>query len=160
MSMHTISVFVENHSGALSRIAGLFSSRGYNINSLTVAETEDPEISRMTISVGGDENVLEQVVKQLNRLIDVIKVVDFADEPIVDRELLLVRLDTTKNGRTELIELAKIYGGTIADVGSASMTVQIMGTTQQIDDFIRLVKPYGIKELVRTGKIAMAQATK
>ncbi|MFW6254462.1 MAG: acetolactate synthase small subunit, partial [Chitinivibrionales bacterium] len=98
MSMHTISVFVENHSGALSRIAGLFSSRGYNINSLTVAETEDPEISRMTISVGGDENVLEQVVKQLNRLIDVIKVVDFADEPIVDRELLLVRLDTTKNG--------------------------------------------------------------
>jgi acetolactate synthase-1/3 small subunit len=157
MSTHTISVFVENHSGALSRIAGLFSSRAYNISSLTVAETEDPSVSRMTIVVSGDESVLEQVTKQLNRLIDVIKVLDFSDTRTVDRELLLVRLDANKTNRHEIIALAGIFGGTTASVSANSITIELSGESHTVDDFIALAKPYGIKELVRSGKIAMAK---
>jgi acetolactate synthase-1/3 small subunit len=160
MSTHTISVIVENRHGALSRIAGLFSSRGYNIASLTVAETEDPSVSRMTIVVAGDESVLEQVVKQLNRLIDVIKVIDFLNEAVIDRELILVRLDATKSTRHEIVGLASIFGGRVAAISPASITVELTGTSQAIADFISMVKPYGIKELVRSGKIAMAQARK
>jgi len=160
MSTHTISVIVENRHGALSRIAGLFSSRGYNIASLTVAETEDPSVSRMTIVVAGDESVLEQVVKQLNRLIDVIKVIDFLNESVIDRELILVRLDATKSTRHEIVGLASIFGGRVAAISPASITVELTGTSQAIADFISMVKPYGIKELVRSGKIAMAQARK
>lgn len=157
MSTHTISVFVENHSGALSRIAGLFSSRAYNISSLTVAETEDPLVSRMTIVVSGDENVLEQVTKQLNRLIDVIKVLDFSDTRTVDRELLLVRLDANKGNRHEILALANIFGGRTASVSPSSITIELSGETRTVDDFIAMAKPYGIKELVRSGKIAMAK---
>ncbi|MBD3392054.1 MAG: acetolactate synthase small subunit [Chitinivibrionales bacterium] len=160
MSTHTISVFVENRHGALSRIAGLFSSRGYNITSLTVAETEDPSTSRMTIVVAGDESVLEQVVKQLNRLIDVIKVIDFVKDPVIDREIILVRLDATKSTRHEIVSLASIFGGTVAAISPTSITIELTGTSQTIGDFISMVKPYGIKELVRSGKVAMAQARK
>jgi acetolactate synthase-1/3 small subunit len=149
---------VENHSGTLSRIAGLFSSRGYNITSLTVGETEDPTISRMTIVVGGDEAVIEQVVKHLNRLIDVIKVIDFNDEPIIERELILVRVDSTKSTRHEIIELADIFGASVSHVSATTITFELSSTCDKINDFINLIKPYGIKELVRTGKIAMAQA--
>ncbi len=158
MSTHTISMFVENHSGSLSRIAGLFSSRGYNITSLSVAETEDQTISRMTIVVGGDEEVLEQVVKQLNRLIDVIKVIDFQDELVIDREMALIRISATKSTRHEIVSLVNIYGGKIAMVSAGSITVEITGTVATLGDFIALIKPYGIKELVRTGKIAVAQS--
>ncbi len=151
-------MFVENHSGSLSRIAGLFSSRGYNITSLAVAETEDPSVSRMTIVVDGDEDVLEQVVKQLNRLIDVIKVIDFQNEPIIDRELTLIRINITKAYRHEIITLVNIFGGKIIAVTQTSITIELTGTSNTINDFIALVQPYGIKELVRTGKIAIAQA--
>lgn len=157
MITHTISMFVENHSGALSRIAGLFSSRGYNIASLTVAETEDLTISRMTIVVSGEENILEQVVKQLNRLIDVIKVVDFRDEPVIDRELLLIRISATKTNRHEIATLVNISGGKIVAVTPSSITAEMTGTSNTIDDLIALIRPYGIKELIRTGKIAIAQ---
>ncbi|MCP4626048.1 MAG: acetolactate synthase small subunit [bacterium] len=157
MSTHTISMFVENRSGSLSRIAGLFSSRGYNIASLSVAETEDPSISRMTLVVGGDEDVLEQVVKQLNRLVDVIKVIDFQDEPVIDRELVLIKASANKTTRLEIVSLVNIYGGKIAVVSPSSITMEITGTSSTINSFITLIKPYGIKELVRTGKIAIAE---
>jgi acetolactate synthase-1/3 small subunit len=160
MSTHTISVLVENHSGALSRIAGLFSSRGYNITSLTVAETDDPSVSRMTIVVSGEETILEQIVKQLNRLIDVIKVFDFAGEDVIEREMLLVIVDALKTNRHEIIELGNIFGAKIASVAHSSITIEMMGERRYIDDFIALVKPYGIKEIVRSGTIAIAQTKK
>jgi acetolactate synthase-1/3 small subunit len=160
MTTHTISVFVENHAGALSRIAGLFSSRGYNISSLTVAETDDPSVSRMTIVVGGDESVLEQVVKQLNRLVDVIKVIDFSKESIIERELLLIRIDTGRTNRHEVVQVATIFGAKVAAVSPTSLTLELSGTSRELDGFISMVKPYGIKEVIRTGKIAMIEAKK
>ena len=160
MSVHTISVFVENHSGALSRIANLFSSRGYNISSLTVAETEDQTISRMTIVVEGDEQILEQVVKQLNKLIDVIKVLDFAGEDVIERELALIRVDATKSTRHEIVELSDIFGAKVAGVSPSSITIELTSESKTVNDFIGMVKPYGIKELARTGKVALAQARK
>jgi acetolactate synthase I/III small subunit len=155
MNVHTISVLVENHPGALSRIANMFSSRGYNISSLTVAETEDTSVSRMTILVTGDESVLEQVVKQLNKLVDVIKVLDMHGEPLLSRELLFVRVDASKNNRHEISSLASIVGARVAAVSPSSMTLELSAEPTAIDDFIGLVKPYGIKELVRSGTIAI-----
>jgi acetolactate synthase I/III small subunit len=160
MSTHTISILTENHSGSLSRIAGLFSSRGYNISTLTVAETEDPEVSRMTIVVTGDNDILEQIVKQLNKLIDVIKVMDFQEEPIIERELLLVRVDSTKSNRHEIVETANLFGAKVAAVTAGSVTLELLGTTNSIDEFILLLKPYGIKELVRSGAVAIAKSKK
>ena len=160
MNTHTISVLVENHAGALSRIAGLFSSRGYNISSLTVAETDDSTVSRMTIIVTGDKSIIEQVVKQLNRLIDVIKVMDFEDDQVINRELLLVRVDASKGNRQELFSLASIFGAKVASVSQSSITVELTSGGRVLDDFINLVKPYGIKELVRSGTIALAQVSK
>lgn len=157
MSTRTISILLENHSGALSRVAGLFSSRGYNISSLTVAETEDPTVSRMTIVVEGEENIIEQIVKQLNRLIDVIKVIDFMNEDVVERELVLIRIDSTKTNRHEIIELASMFNAKIAAVTSTSITVELAGAKRTIQDFISLLKPYGVRELVRSGTIAIAQ---
>jgi len=157
MSTHTISVFVENRHGALSRIAGLFSSRGYNIESLTVAPTEDASVSRMTIVVAGDESVLEQVNKQLNKLIDVIKVADYIDTPLVERELLLVRLDAAKGMRHEIIGIAQAYGGAIASMTASSIIIELTAPSKTIDDFIAVVKSYGVKDLVRSGKVAMAE---
>jgi acetolactate synthase-1/3 small subunit len=157
---HTISILTENHSGTLSRVSGLFSSRGYNITSLTVAETEDPTVSRMTIVVTGDESILEQIVKQLNKLIDVIKVVDFMEEPIIERELLLVRVDSTKSNRHEIIETANLFGAGIAAVAAGSVTLELLGAKDRIDDFIAMLKPYGIKETVRSGAVAIAKSKK
>jgi acetolactate synthase I/III small subunit len=160
MSTRTISVLVENHSGALSRIAGLFSSRGYNISSLTVAETSDVSVSRMTIVVEGETSILEQIVKQLNKLIDVIKVIDFGDHEAIEREMILVVVDTSKTNRHEIIELCTIFSAKIASVAATSIIIEMMGTRTEIDDFLALVKPYGIKELVRSGTIACAQSRK
>lgn len=157
MNTHTISILVENRHGALSRVANLFSGRGYNIASLNVAETDDPSVSRMTIVVAGEEDVLEQVTKQLNKLIDVIKVVDFGDEPIIDRELVMLRADAGRSNRHEIIELADVFGAKIAAVSPMSITVELSNTSQVIEDFIALLKPYGIKELVRSGKLALAR---
>lgn len=160
MSTHTISVLVENHSGALSRIAGLFSSRGYNISSLTVAETDDSSVSRMTIVVSGEESILEQIVKQLNRLIDVIKVIDFTDSEAIEREMAIVVVDTSKANRHEIIELSSVFGARITSVSLSSITVELMGVRTTVDNFITLIKPYGIKEIVRSGTIAIAQSRK
>ncbi|MCL2689843.1 MAG: acetolactate synthase small subunit [Chitinispirillia bacterium] len=163
MSKHTtttISILAENHSGSLSRIVGLFSSRGYNISSLTVAETEDPSISRLTIVTSGDDDIIEQIVKQINKLIDVIKVVDFKEEPVIERELLLLRVDSTKSTRNEIIEIANIFKAGIASVSPSSMTLEFMGTKQQVDDLILMLKPHGIKETVRSGAAAIAKTKK
>lgn len=158
MSTHTISLFVENHSGALSRIAGLFSSRGYNISSIACGTTEDPTTSHLTIVVNGDKNILEQVVKQLNRLVDVIKVKDFRGEPIIDREMMLIKVHTTKATRQEILTLVNTFNGKIASASSTSIIIEMAGSSSTIDNFITLVRPYGIKELIRSGKIAMGQA--
>ena len=158
MSTHIISLLVENRHGALSRVANLFSSRGYNITSLSVAETDDASVSRMTIVVTGEEEILEQIAKQLNKLIDVIKVNDFVGQPIIERELLLVRVDTSKANRHEIIGLSDIFNGKIVGVSQKSVTIELAGTTACVDDFIMMVKPFGIKEVVRSGAIAIAKA--
>jgi acetolactate synthase I/III small subunit len=157
MSTHTISLLVENRHGALSRIANLFSGRGYNISSLTVAETEDPSVSRMTIVVTGEEDILEQIVKQLNKLIDVIKVIDFIDEPIFERELLLICVDASRSHRHEILDICDIFGARIMGVGQKSVTLELSGHTSCIDDFISMVRPFGIKEIVRSGAVAITQ---
>ena len=159
-TQHTISVLVENQSGSLSRIAGLFSSRGYNITSLSVAETDDPTISRMTIVAAGDEEILEQIVKHLNRLIDVIKVMDFRTDPVVERELLLIRISAKPDVRHEIKSLADVFGGKIVAMSPSSVTVQLVADAKHIGEFIAIIKPYGLKELVRSGKVALARATK
>jgi acetolactate synthase-1/3 small subunit len=159
MNTHIISLLVENRHGALSRIANLFSSRGYNITSLSVAETDDASVSRMTIVVTGDEDILEQIAKQLNKLIDVIKVIDFIDQPIIERELVLVRVDTSKANRHEVIEIGDIFNAKIVGVTQKSVTIELTGATACVDDFIAMVKPFGIKEVVRSGAIAIAKAT-
>jgi acetolactate synthase-1/3 small subunit len=158
MSTHILSLLVENRHGALSRIANLFSGRGYNISSLTVAETEDTSVSRMTIVVAGDEEILEQIVKQLNKLIDVIKVIDFIDQPIIERELLLVRIDTSRSNRHELIDLCDIFKARIVSVAQKSMVVELAGPSSTVDDFIAMVRPFGVRELVRSGAVAIAQS--
>ncbi len=160
MSTHTLSLLVENRHGALSRVANLFSSRGYNISSLTVAETDDPTVSRMTIVVGGDEDVIEQVIKQLNRLIDVIKVVDFIEEPVLARELALVTVDATRATRNEISQLGLMFGAKVASVAPSSVTLELTSTSDTIDEFVAMVKPYGLKEMVRSGKVALAKARK
>lgn len=160
MSKHTISVLVENHSGALSRISGLFSSRGYNISSLTVAVTDDETVSRMTITVDGDANILEQIVKQLNKLIDVIKVIDFLEEPIIEREALLLRVEATRSTRHEIIEIANLFGAKVAAVAQSTLTIELTGEPAKVEEFVSFIKPYGIKEIARSGSIAIIKSKK
>jgi acetolactate synthase I/III small subunit len=154
---HTISVLVENKSGVLARIAGLFSARGFNIDSLSVGETEDPAISRMTIVVGGDETILEQVEKQLNKLVDVIKVSDFSETAHVERDLALVKINADKAKRSEIMQIVDIFRGKIVDVSANSVIVEITGSEEKIKAFIKVVEPLGIKELMRAGIVAMAR---
>ncbi|MCU0609278.1 MAG: acetolactate synthase small subunit [Chitinispirillaceae bacterium] len=158
MSTHTLSLLVENRHGALSRIANLFSGRGYNISSLTVAETDDATVSRMTIVVTGDESILEQIVKQLNKLIDVIKVIDFIGQPIIERELLLVRIDTAKSNRRDIIDIVDLFKGRVVSVAQKSLTIELAGHSDALEDFISMIKPFGIREIVRSGAIAIAKA--
>jgi len=154
---HTISVLVENRSGVLAAIAGLFSGRGFNIDSLTVGETQDPATSRMTIVVRGDDKVLEQVEKQLNKLIDVIKVHDFTSIDYVDRELVLIKVNATEKTRPEIMQIVDIFRAKIVDVGPNSLTVEVTGAEGKIKAIVELLRNFGIKEMVRTGKIAMAR---
>ncbi|MEN3013394.1 MAG: acetolactate synthase small subunit [Endomicrobiia bacterium] len=154
---HTISALVYNKPGVLARIATLFAARGYNIDSLAVGETENPEISRMTIVVRGDEKILEQVEKQLNKLIDVIKVYEFSKVPHVERDLALIKVNATNKTRAEIIEIAEIFRAKIVDVSHKTLVLEITGDEEKIAAFTELVKPYGIKELVRTGIIAIAR---
>lgn len=157
---HTISVLVTNEFGVLSRISGLFSGRGFNIESLSVAETLDPEISRMTIVTSGDDKVLEQINKQLNKLINVIKVHDFTDEEHIERELALIKVNLTAESRAEILSIADIFRAKVVDVSPRTYTVEITGDEEKIGAITELLRPFGIKEIVRTGRIAMARSPK
>ena len=152
---HTISVLVENKFGVLARIAGLFSARGFNIESLTVGETEDPTVSRMTIVAEGDERTLEQIKKQLNKLIDTIKVVDFKEGEFVDRELVVVKVNITASRRKELLEAIDSIGAKVVNAGAKSLSVEAVGDHNSVKTLLELLRPFGIIETVRTGKIAM-----
>jgi acetolactate synthase-1/3 small subunit len=157
---HTITALVENTPGVLARVAGLFSRRGFNIESLAVSITEDPSISRMTIVVGGDDRALEQIEKQLNKLIEVIKVYDYAETASVDRELALVKVTATPEKRAEILQISDIFRGKIIDVSERTLTIEVTGQVEKIDAFQNLLEPYGIKELVRTGKIALSRGAR
>lgn len=152
---HTISVLVENEFGVLARVAGLFSGRGFNIESLSVAETLDPTVSRITLVTRGDDQVLEQIEKQLNKLINVIRVTDFADTEHVERELVLVKVAVTEKTRGEFMSIVDIFRAKIIDVASDSCIVEITGTEDKVGKFVELLKPLGLLEIVRTGKVAM-----
>ncbi|MEE9515260.1 MAG: acetolactate synthase small subunit [Candidatus Brocadiales bacterium] len=157
---HTITAIVENKVGVLVRIAGLFSSRGFNIDSLNVGTTENPELSRLTLVVNGDAAVLEQVRKQLGKVIDVIKVTDITDKPYVERDLMLVKINVPPGKRGEVLEVVNIFRGKIVDVGPKDMIVELSGTEDKVEAMLELLRPYGIKETARTGQIAMIRGTK
>ena len=157
MMRHTICVLVENRFGVLSHISGLFAGRGVNIDSLAVGETEDPTVSRMTVVVTGDEADLEQIVKQLNRLIDVIKVVDLTEEKIVERELMLVRVSSEGSKRSEIIEIVDIFRANIVNAAPRSLTIEVTGDEDKVTAMMEMLRPYGLQEVVRTGKVAIAR---
>ncbi len=155
---HTISVLVENKFGVLARVAGLFSGRGYNIESLCVAPTSEPDVSLMTIVTSGDARIIEQVTKQLNKLIDVIKVTDVTSKVFIDREMVLVRINAKRSTQDEALRIVDIFEGKVVDVGNHSITAEFTGDESKIDSCLRLLKPLGITELVRTGKVAMLRS--
>jgi acetolactate synthase I/III small subunit len=157
---HIVSVLVENEFGVLSRVAGLFSGRGFNIESLCVAESLDPSMSTMTIVTSGDDLIIEQVLKQLNKLINVIKVVDFRDVDYVSREMILVKVNADEKTREEILRMVEIFRGRIIDVSPKTYTIMITGDEEKLTAFLALLRPLGIKELVRTGPIAMARGEK
>ena len=152
---HTISVLVENKFGVLTRIAGLFSGRGYNVDTLNVAPTQDADTSRMTIVTHGDDGTIDQIIKQLNKLVDVIEVCDFSEGEYVDRELVLVKVNVDSKTRAEIMQIADIFRAKIVDVQPKSLTIEITGNESKIEKFITLMKTFGINELTRTGKIAL-----
>jgi len=158
---HTVSVLVENKAGVLSRVAGLFSRRGFNIESLAVGTCEEPGMSRITIVVTGDDRQLEQVDKQLNKLIDVIKVSDITDNETVDRELALIKVNAEPgSSRSEVMQIASIFRAQIVDVGTKTVVLEVTGDAEKIDALEKLLRQYGVKELVRTGKIAILRGSK
>jgi acetolactate synthase-1/3 small subunit len=152
---HVISVLVENHIGVLARIAGMFSSRGFNIDSLAVGETSDPTISRMTIVSRGDDLVTEQIIKQLRKLIDVIRVQDLSVESHVERELALVKVSSTVENRSQIIEIANVFRARIVDVSPDSVIIEIVGSQDKTQALLDLVEPFGILEMVRTGSVGL-----
>ncbi len=160
MKKHVLSVLVENHSGVLSRISGLFSRRGYNIDSLSVGETEDSSVSRMTIVVDADESTLEQIKKQLNKLIDVIKIVELREDTSIYRELALIKIATDKSTRAEIIEIANIFRAHIVDVAKESLVIEATGDQGKINALTSMLEPYGIKEIIRTGLTALQRGEK
>ncbi len=157
---HTLAVLVENNPGVLARVAGLFSRRGYNIDSLSVGRTERPDVSRMTIVVEGDHDVLEQVTKQLHKLVDVIKISDITPEEYVDRELVLLKVNCDPSRRGEIMQVADVFRARIVDLGKKTVTIECTGNEGKINAFEESLRQYGIKELVRTGKIAMLRGYK
>jgi len=157
---HTISALVVNQPGVLARVASLFSGRGFNIESLSVAETLDPSVSRMTIVTRGNNQVIEQVTKQLNKLVEVIKVVDLFDSEHVDREMILIKVTAESTSRAEVLRIVDIFRGKIVDVTPKSYTVEVTGDEDKIRAIITLLKPMGIKEVVRTGKVAISRGSK
>ena len=154
---HVISVTLENKAGSLSRVAGLFSGRGFNIESLAVAPTLDPTMSMMTIVTSGDGRIIEQILKQLNKIIDVIKVVDLSESDAVSRETALIKVSTRPEDRAETLRIVNIFRANVVDSSPASYTIEVTGAVQKIQAIIQLLQPLGIKEIVRTGRIAIAR---
>jgi acetolactate synthase I/III small subunit len=154
---HTITALVENRPGVLARVTGLFARRGFNIESLAVSITEDSTVSRITLVVGGDDKALEQIQKQLNKLIDVIKVYDYTETPSVARELALIKIHAEPARRAEIMQICEIFRAKIIDISERTFTIECTGDPEKIDAFKGLLEPYGIKELVRTGKIVLAR---
>lgn len=157
---HTLAVLVENHPGVLARVAGLFSRRGYNIESLTVGTTENPDLSRMTIVVDADDAVLEQITKQLNKLMDVLKVSDITADEKVDRDLALIKVAATPANRSEILQIVDIFRAKIVDVADKSVVIEITGDEGKLEALLQLLRPYGIKEMVRTGLVSMTRGEK
>jgi len=156
---HVVSVLVENRAGTLSRVSGLFSRRGYNIDSLTVGETEDPSVSRMTIAVTGDDSVLEQIIKQLGKLVDVIAIRELNPSSCIRREILLVKINAGEKTRPAVIEIAGIFRSRIIDVSPSTITIEATGDVDKLEGLLLLLRPYGILELARTGLVALERGT-
>ena len=156
---HTISILVENHAGVLSRVSGLFSRRGFNIDSLAVGVTDDPTVSRITIVADGDEHTAQQLEKQLNKLVDTLKVRTLAPGEFLARELQLIKVSAQPHQRSEILTICDIMGAKIADITPTSMTIEISDTTAHLEKFRELISGYGIKEIVRTGAIAIQKGT-
>ena len=157
MNKYTISVLVENHFGVLSRISGLFSGRGYNILSLTVSETHEPGISKMTIVTSGDEAIIEQIDKQLNKLVEVIKVTNLTGSEFIEREMALIKITADSDTRTDVVQLAEMFDGKIVTVQHNELGIELSGRPDKIDDFISLVKDFGIIDVARSGRVAIAK---
>jgi len=157
---HTVAVLVENKPGVLARVSGLFSRRGFNIESLAVGVTENADTSRMTIVVNGDDKILEQVMKQLNKLIDVIRVSDIPPEDSVNRELALIKVGVDSTTRAEVMQIVDIFRAKIVDVGTKSLIVEVTGDESKINAIEQLLRQFGVKEMVRTGKVAMNRGAK
>lgn len=156
--LHTISILVDNHFGVLARISGLFSTRGYNIESLCVGTTEDPTVSRMTVVVEGDDNVLSQIVNQLNKLVEVIEVADLTSQSHVERELVMIRIEIDSKRRTELLEIANIFRAKVCDVSPKAVIIEATGSKDKVNAFVDMVRPFGIQDLSRTGIIALPRS--
>lgn len=154
---HTISVLVENEFGVLSRVSGLFSGRGFNIESLSVAETQDPTVSRMTIVTSGNDQIVEQILKQLNKLVSVIKVVNLTNKETVNRELVLIKVNADPETKAEVLRLVDIFRAKIVDVATQCYTIEMTGDEEKINALLQLLKPNGIREIVRTGRVAIAR---
>ena len=152
---HTLSVLVENKFGVLTRISGLFSGRGFNIETLNVAPTQDATMSRMTIVVKGDDAVLEQITKQLNKLVEVIQVQDFQDNEYVDRELVLLKVNVDSKTRSDVMQICDIFRAKIVDVAHQALTIEITGDESKVSAFLELMAPFGVRDITRTGKVAM-----
>ena len=160
MSTHTLSVLVENKPGVLARIAGLFSRRGFNIESLAVGPTEHPDVSRMTIAVNVEDSPLEQVTKQLNKLVEVIKVVELDGAASVSRELLLVKVRADASSRGQVLEVVQLFRAKVVDVATDAITVQVVGNTDKLADFLTMVEPFGVRELVQSGMVAIGRGSR
>mgnify|MGYP003376234689 FL=1 len=157
---HLISILMENEAGALSRVANLFSARGYNIESLTVAPTDDPTLSRLTLVTCGNEQIIEQIVKQLNKLIDVVKLIDLSETDSIERELMLVKTKAVGEQRAEMMRLSEIFGGHILDVTESTYTIELTGPGGKLDDFLHAVEKDAILEVVRSGATGIARGQK
>ncbi len=158
--LYTISVLVENHFGVLSKVSGLFSARGFNIKSLSVGETKDPTISRMTIVVEASGRILEQVKKQLNKLVDVIKIIDMTSRASIERELMILKVETTEGKRAEIFTVVNAFRAKVVDISQKDISIEITGNIDKVNAFVAIMRPYGIKELARTGKVAIERGKK
>ena len=158
MKKHVLSALVENRAGVLAHVASLFSARGFNINSLAVGETEDPEFSRITLVVAGDEAILEQVRKQLGKLISVVKLQDLSRTPRVERDLVLVRVSSPPDKRSRILELVQIFRAKVVDVGRSELVIQAVGSEERVQALLDLLRPFGIVEMARTGRVALARS--